>query len=527
MAIRNILKFTLGAVAAAAIAVPAMVAVVGTANSETLRVAVRATPAARGNVFQGCICTPAVYTWAAAFQQLTKIGDNGETLPFLAESWENIDPLRWRFHLRRDVKFSNGEPMNAAAVKATYDYWRSEEGQVFSQSKTMSRFVASTEIVDEFTIDVITPSPDPILPKKVQSQSIVPLKAWADLGLETFSQEPVASGPYVLRFSAESAKATPNPLSWLPRTSVEEIEFLALPESPSRVQALISGQVDINVSVSPDEVLVLENNGMAVYSKPSTRTMGISFVSYRATMVDDALVGAPVDGPISDVRVRQALNYAVNKQAIADAIFFGKAAPATQAAFPGVNGYNPNITGYPYDPDKARALLAEAGYADGFDFEVRAITNADDFRLAYEAAIQDIRKLGINANLISQNFAGKDGWLEHWLAGTWPYQAFGIGHDLGATMDAGRTFNVFTSCKKPAPYFCDESELPAIEAINGEFDADKRRGMLQDLLAIHTEKAPIIFLLEFEESMAYNPRIKNFRHTTLVIPYHELEVSAN
>ena len=258
---------------------------------------------------------------------------------------------------------------------------------------------------------------------------------------------------------------------------------------------------------------------MAVFSKASTRTMGISFVSHRN--------GAHADGPIGDVRVRQALNYAVNKQAIADAIFFGKAAPATQAAFPGVNGYNPNIRGYPYDPDKARALLAEAGYPNGFDFEVKAITDADDFRLAYEAAIQDLRKLGINANLISQKFAGKDGWLEHWLAGDWPYEAFGIGHDLGSTMDAGAAFNRYTSCKKAAPYFCDESEIPAIDVINVEFDADKRRKMLQDLLAIHTEKAPILFLLEFEESMAYNPRIKNFHHTTLIIPYHELQVSAN
>jgi peptide/nickel transport system substrate-binding protein len=518
VSIRNLVKLTIGAAAVAALAVPAMVAAVGTANGETLRVAVRATPAARGNAYQGCICTPAVYTWAATFQQMTKIGDQGEALPFLAESWENIDPLRWRFYLRKDVVFSNGEPMNAAAVKATYDYWRSDEGKVFSQSKTMSRFVSSTEVVDEYTVDVLTPAPDPILPKKVQSQSILPPKAWVDLGLEIFAQEPIGTGPYIVKFSAESAKATPNPRSWLPRKSVTEIEFLALPEAPSRIQALISGQVDINVSVSPDEVLTLEQNGMVVYSKPSTRTMGISYVSHRN--------GKPVEGPMGDVRVRQALNYAVNKQAIADTIFFGKAGPATQAAFPGINGYNSDIKGYPYNPDKARALLAEAGYADGFDFEVRAITTADDFRLAYEAAVQDLRKLGINATLISQQFAGKDGWLEHWLAGTWPYEAFGIGHDLGATMDAGRAFNVFTSCKKPAPYFCDESEIAAIDVLNVEFDEDKRRQMLKDLLAIHTEKAPILFLLEFEESMGHNPRIKNFRHTTLVIPYHELEVAA-
>lgn len=512
------LQGALGAAALALLVAPALVALTTSAESgETLRVAVREQPAQKGNAYQGCICTPAVYTWAAIFQQLTAIGNEGQTVPLLAASWENIDPTRWRIHLRQDVKFSNGEPMNAEAVASTYAYWTTEEGEAFSQSKTMSRFVAGTEVVDEYTIDILTPEPDPILPKRLQSQSIVPKRAWADLGLADFSQEPIGTGPFVVTFGPESSTAIPNPLSWLKIQSVDRIEFITLNEAPARVQALVSGQIDINTSVAPDEIPIIEAAGMVVYSKPSVRTMGISLVSTRSN--------EPVEGPIGDVRVRQALNYAVNRQSIVDNIFRGKAAPATQAAFPGANGYNPDIVGYPYNPEKARALLAEAGYPNGFEMEVHALTDAEDFRLTYEAAIQDLRKIGVNASLFSQKFAGKGGWLEHWLAGDWPYEGFGIGHDLGATMDAARAFNNLSSCKKPNPFFCDESESALQDAINVEFDADKRRKMLQEWLAIHTEKAPIIFLVEFDESMAHNPRITNFEQTTLIIPYHKLQVN--
>ncbi|MBL41423.1 MAG: hypothetical protein CMM49_02050 [Rhodospirillaceae bacterium] len=488
---------------------------------DELRVAVRMFASGKGNTYTGCMCTPGVYTWSAQFETLTKLKADGSVAPFLAERWENIEPTKWRFYLKKGVKFSNGEPLTAQAVKSTFDFWKTEQGGNWAQGKTMKGFVKDSQVVDDYTIDIITTKPNPILPKNIKDPSILAPKAFADIGAEGFTKTPIGSGPYVVTFAEETATGVPNPNAWNKAGNIKKIIWTALPEATARTQALISGQIDVNTAISPDEALKLDQAGMKVYAKPSTRTMGITLVSTRNLK--------PVDGPIGDVRVRQALNYAVNRDAIVDALFYGKyAKPSTQPAFPGINGYDPSIKGYNYDPEKAKKLLAEAGYPNGFDFEVRAIVNDENFKNFYEAVIADIKAIGINATLIGQNFGGTGGWLEHWLKGDWPYQGFGIGFDLTATMDAGRVWNVFASCLKSggkAPYFCDKEMMPRIEAMNGEFDPVKRRKMLQDLGRETVEKAPIIFGIEFDEMMAYGPNVKNFSHIGLWIPYEQLWVN--
>jgi len=496
-----------------------------TASSEEVTIALRMFGAGKGNPYSGCNCTPGVFAWSPVYDNLTFIDEQGQPQPDLAERWENIDENTWRFTLKQGKVFSNGEPVDAHAVKSTFDFWFTDEGGVFSSAKTMKGYVASAAVIDDHTIEIKTVRPNPILPVNLRDPFIVAPKDFADRGIEGITIEPVGSGPYTIKFTEEDAVAVPNPRWDGNIRSVTKINYKVLPEAPARTQALISGQIDINTAISPDEATAIEAAGMKVYARPSSRTMGITIVSHRNN--------APVDGPMGDVRVRQALNYAVNKTAIAEALFLGKyARPSTQPAFPGVNGYNPDVEGYPYNPEKAKQLLAEAGFPNGqgLKFEVRAIVNDENFKNAYEAAIQDIKSLGVDATLIAQQFAGTGQWLEHWLKGDWPYEGFGIGFDLTATMDSGRVWEVFASCLKhggKAPYFCDQGDMPAINAALVEFDPDKRRSMLQELNRITSEKAPIIFLVEFDEMMGYNPRIKNFRHHLLNIPYEELEVAAN
>ena len=509
-------RHIVGAMGVAALLSPALIPLSTVASSEELKIGLREFPAGRGNPFQGCVCSPAVFVWSSTYEQLARVGLDGRAVPVLAESWELVDETTWRFKLRSGIKFSNGEPMDAQAVKTTFDFITSEAGQKFSQSRTLGVFIAETNVIDALTVEVKTPTPNPLLPKFTSSQSIIATKAFADVGIEGFTNSPIGTGPYVVNWSGESATATPFAGSWQSRGNVDKIEFLVLPEAPSRTAALISRQIDVNISVGPDEVQQIKAEGMKVFSAPSTRTMGLSLITFRS--------GEQVTGPLADVRVRRALNHAVNKQAIIDSIFSGVGNPASQGAVPSAFGYNKDIAAYEYDPDRAKALLAEAGYGDGFDLEFRAIVTSADFRFSYEAAIQDLTKIGIRATLIAQQFAGTDGWLEHWIAGDWPYDGFGFGNDLTGHLDGGMSFQRHVSCTKPAPYYCNPDEMGLIDQLYAEFDVDKREAMIREALRINAELAPIIYLIEFEESMGYDPRVTNFHNVNLWIPYNELKV---
>ncbi len=509
-------RHLVGAAAAAAVLVPALI-LSGPASSAELKVGMREFPAGRGNPYQGCVCSPAIFVWSSTYQQLAQVGRDGRAFPVLAESWEAVDDTTWHFKLRPGIKFSNGEPLNAQAVKATYDFLATDEGKTFSQSRTLGVFIAETNVIDDLTVEVKTPTAQPVFAKLSTTQSIIPPQAFADVGIEGFTNNPIGTGPYIVKFEGENATGTPFAGSWVKRADVDLIQFIVLPEAPARSQALVSEQIDVNVQLGPDEFDQIRGAGMKVFAAPSTRTMGLSLITTRS--------GEPVTGPLADKRVRQALNYAVNKQAVIDAIFGGIGNPASQAAVPTAFGYNSDIKPYPYDPDKARALLAEAGYGDGFDLEFRAIVTSTDFRFAYEAAVQDLNRIGINATLIAQQFAGGDGWLEHWIKGDWPYEGFGFGNDLTGHLDAGLSFARHVSCTKPAPYYCNPDEMALIEQAYVEFDVNKREQMLREALKINAENAPIIYLIEFEEAMGYNPKITNFENVNLWVAYNELKIS--
>jgi len=521
----------LTAVAAIAVAVPVFFAA-APASAETLKIGLREFPAGRGNPFQGCVCSPAVFVWSATYEQLSRVGLDGRAVPELAASWENVDPTTWHIKLKPGITFSNGEPLNAQAVKTTFDFLETDRGKTFSQRQTLGVFLAGTEVVDELTVAVKTVEPNPLLPKLVSSQSILPPKAWNDMSVEGFTNNPIGTGPYIVKWSDAGSKATATPFtgSRLGRKSVDRIEFVVLEEAPARTQALMSGQVDVNVSLGPDEHAAVEAAGMKIFSAPSTRTMGLTLITNRVVCSNpsdkETCKAGPVTGPLADKRVRQALNYAIDKQSIIDNIFSGSGQPASQAAVPTAFGYNKNIKPYAYDPEKAKQLLAEAGYANGFELEFRAITTSADFRFSYEAAVQDLNRIGIKATLVSQQFAGAGGWLEHWIKGDWPYDAFGFGNDLTGHLDAGLSFARHIGCSKPAAYYCNRDEMPLIEAGYKEFDDNKREKIWQEALKINAENAPIIYLIEFNESMGYNPKIKNFHNVNLWIPFNELEIGS-
>lgn len=481
------------------------------ASAEGIRVGVPALPPGKGNPYTGC-CLRNMPVWSAFFEYVTAIDSAGRTQPFLATEWENLEPSTWRFRVRENVVFSNGERLNAGAIKATLDWLTSEAGRTSLVGRDLNRVIASSRVVDGSTLEITTKSPNPSLPKFLAIVAVVAPAAWRDLGLAEFASRPVASGPYeVGEWTEAEVLATINPTSWRPQKDVSQITFIGLPDSAARSQAIISGQIDVNTLINEDEVPGLKAARLQIHSSSSGRTFGIAFIT------------ANENSPFRDVRLRRAANYAVNKQAIIDGIFGGNGRVASQAGGQAVIGYNPDIEPYPYDPEKARQLLAEAGYADGVDLKMEAITSETQTANVYLAAVQDLNAVGIRAELNSIVFPD---FLKKFIGVTFPDDvwAFGLGHDNSRYLDAALTLSTFYSCLKRPPFYCNEAATPLLESALGEFDPAKRVETIRRLMKMVHDNASHIFLAERLEHMAYAPKIKNFRNVHFHINYHELEI---
>ena len=491
----------IAALAAAALSAPWPIR----ANAEqVLRVASYSLPKALGNPHSSTSISE-IYTWVAIFDNLTKVAANGRVLPALALSWEALDPLTWRFRLREGVTFSNGEPFDAHAVVANIQYITSDAAKRESVAREF-RHVAGASAVDAYTVDITTTQPVLVLPAKLAAFRMVAPRHWQALGPEGFARNPVGTGPFkAVRWRAAKVELVAYRGSWRP-PRVDRLEIYQIPDPSARLQGIQSGQLDIALILAPDDIEAIESTGNKMHIGPGTSVTGMAFVTQK-------------DSPIRDRRVRQALNYAVDKQAIVDALFLGYTRPAGQPGIHTANGYNPDIKPYPYDPDKARRLLAEAGYADGFDMVAEVVLSGSTAAVpVYSFVAQQLAAVGVKlevrgvpiAQLISKS-----------ISGDWAGTAFGMDYDVKPTLDIMRPIPMH-SCQRINPWHCDESVMPLIEAAQREFDPDKRLEILHELARIYHEDPPMLYFYELVLFDGLSSRVRGFNPINRIINYDEI-----
>ncbi|HJN04575.1 MAG TPA: ABC transporter substrate-binding protein, partial [Alphaproteobacteria bacterium] len=291
--------------------------------------------------------------------------------------------------------------------------------------------------------------------------------------------------------------------AWRP-AKVKHLQTFELAEAATRVSSILSGEIDISQNVPMDAIAQLEAGGARVDIATRPSVMGWRFMSVRE------------NSPFHDKRVRQAANYAINRQAIADELLGGITVPGGQCATRFTFGYNPDVEPYPYDPAKARALLAEAGYADGFDTEAMVLPGAfpADAEI-YQFAAQQLNAVGIRVDLTNIQFAQ---WLDFWFAKTkGPEGGMGFSdifqnscHNYNAI-----PFDAYPnlSCQKPDPSHCDDDEAALLTQAFGEFDVEKRRKLIQELMALGHENAPNLFFVELVDMTGLSSRVENFTNT--------------
>jgi peptide/nickel transport system substrate-binding protein len=312
--------------------------------------------------------------------------------PLLAESWQVVDNLTYVFKLRKNVKFHNGEPLTGKAVE--FSWKRSQEKHRVNRPAFGA--ISRIEHVDDLTIRVSTERPDPVFLKKMAnvSASIFPPKYTAEQGDDGFSQKPVGTGPFVFVEWIKGERATfkANPNYYLPNVpKVQTLTWRFIPESAARVAALQTGQVDIALRVPPHQAAQLERDpNLRVSSALSTRTFYVMF--------NNMTTGKGT--PVVDARVRQAMNHAVDLQAIIRSVYSGHAERVNSLIGNVQFGHDSTVQPMAYDPARAKQLLAEAGHPNGFKVGMACPSGAyTNDKEACQAIAGYLQKVGIEVDL--------------------------------------------------------------------------------------------------------------------------------
>ena len=400
------------------------------------------------------------------------------------------------FKLRPDVVFSNGEPFTAQTVADVLAFLGSPDASGYPVG-TETTMIQGADVIDELTVRIVTREPDAILPRRMSFVFMVPMTYWQDVGADGFGLEPVGSGPFMVKDWGQTTGRylfERNPSSWRTSTHFDQIQFTAIGDVISRSQAMVSGQIDLSFKLSLDLLAELEANGFKTLAR---NTYSVGTWAFR--QIDP-------DSPVADVRVRRAMNLAIDREAIAEAILTGVSRPVSQVATEDVFGYNPDVPLYPYDPEQARALLREAGYPNGLSLKaiVRSDPSVPESTLINQVVAQYLRSVGID---VEMNAIPGTRWLTMYFSGDWEG-----GHLLEASFNNSIHGDVIrsletASCKKVGAFFCDEGMLARIEESNRTLDPVRREAMLRDLVADLHEDPPGIYLFPYFDTLAYRPTL--------------------
>jgi peptide/nickel transport system substrate-binding protein len=476
-------------------------------GDSVLRVGAYGQPRTLGNP-HGSTADSEMYTWAAIFDALTFVDDQAQVHPALALSWEPLDPLTWRFKLRSGVRFSNGEAFDADAVLVTLDYLKSSAAAGSSVAREFTA-VESGRRIDSHEVEIRTRYPVITLPALIAGMRIVAPAHWTRLGPIGFAKDPVGTGPFrVVNWESARIDLVAVKDAWR-APKLDRLEIYQVPDSATRLQGVLSGRLDIALVMQPEDGDQLEGRGGRLHVTAGGSVSGLSFITTKP-------------GPLADVRVRQALNYAVDKAQLVDVLLAGHGRPAGQPATHYATGFNPEVTAYPYDPEKARSLLTAAGYPDGFHFIAEIVPNGGVMSGAvFTFVAQQLRAVGVEMEAQIIPVAQI---IIRAVNGTFQGSAFSMEFNLKPTLDAERALAAH-SCQRAVPWYCDESTMPLIEAVQREFDKERREELLRNLMQHYHEAAPMLYLYESVMFDAIGPRAQGYAPVNRRINYHEISVT--
>jgi peptide/nickel transport system substrate-binding protein len=395
--------------------------------------------------------------------------------PALATSWTAVNDTTWDFKLQPGAAFANGEELNADAVKWNLD--RVRDPKVNARIKAWFDAISAVDIVSPTELRILTSAPYPTLPDQLSMFFLLPPQ-WS--ATHKPASETMSGGRYAISENVPGDHITlhANPGYWGEKPAIATVNFRIIPEAASRVAALEAGEVDLVTGIPPSELAHIKADGRAMAGAiPSTRTM---FMKFNTELK-----------PLDDRLFRQALNYAIDKDAIAQAIFSGTTRPsACQLLTSDYFGFNPDLRAYPFDPDKARALLKQAGVAPGtklqMDVPVGVYLQGQDVAQAVASELGDI---GLDVNITEMDFGA---FMNKYLKARALAQTSLLTY-AWPTLDAGGVLALTTSATNYGYYHNADYDSLVTQGL-ATADPVQRRAIYAKATKLYCDEAAALFL---------------------------------
>ena len=453
---------------------------------------------------------------AHVYEGLTARDKDLKIIPALAESWETPEPTRWRFHLRKGVKFHNGEPFTADDVIFSADRVRATGSNFLSNVPPDAKFVK----IDDYTVDVKLDAPNPILISQWDTWYIMS-KKWCEEN-NSVAPTPVSAttpsyaalhengtGPFIIESHQPGVKTVfkVNPNWWRkPEHNIKEIVFTTISSDATRVAALLSGEVDIIEPVPVQDIGRVDSSPNAqVLKGPELRTIFLGMDESR-----DELLYSNVKGknPFKDIHVREAFYKAIDVELIKTRVMRGLSTPSALMIAPELFPLSKEFTRPKYDPDGAKKLLTEAGYPDGFEVALDCPNDryVNDAAIC-QAVVGMLARIGVKVNLNAQPKAQY--FAKVLKPGGYNTSFFLLGW-TPSSMDAHNVMHDIMGCRED-PKDPTRGEANLGNYCNKEFDA------LTDKVLVETDAAKRNQLIK----QAFEIGIKDYGY----IPVHQQAVA--
>jgi len=426
--------------------------------------------------------------------------------PILAEALPEVSPdgLAYTFRLVPGVTFHDGEPFTSEDVKYTLDWYRDPANEAVNGNQFTS--IAAVETPDELTAIVRLKQPNAAFNAQIASAYILPAHYHGEIGKDEYSGKPIGTGPFRLKEwrAAEFTEVEAFPEHFRGRPYLDGVRLNVVPEASVRTIALETGEADTTIwpLVTEDSLRLAENPAFRTYVTPS---LACNHFPINTTLPQ-----------LSDKRVRQAMMHAIDRQALVDDVFGGAATLSTANLSPALEVYyNPDVAQYAFDPERAGALLDEAGWTMGSDdvrekegqkltFVCTTVTGDQARRPEAELAQQFLAEVGIDMQLEEAPIATileqmRSGEMEASLF-NWTYGGTGGDPDASVELRSDGTNN-FSSYNNPR---VDE----LIDQGLRELDPEARAGIYKEIQTIVADEVPFLYMMFWDTYTPYRVRVQ-------------------